>query len=447
VKEFASIQLNKQASVPVYRQLGDAFCRLIAEGVLEPHRKLPPIRKMANGLRINNDTVINAYKYLESKGAVYSVIGSGTYVSESLQAEKDEGQNCINFADPFPSKDLFPLAQWKEGFAHALDSSKGSAFTCGDSQGDKNLREALALKLGERGIISSGDCLQVIAGHQNCADIVSRWLSFGDWAFVEKPGPFAMSSVFASKGIHVEGIEMESDGISIDCLASMIEEKKPKLVCVSSHYQQPTGACLSMEKKRKLLDLALEHKFYILEDDSLGELAKNRQKSLKAMDPANIVIHMESFARLCGVRIGFMTLLGKRQSPRNAAESLPAGIIQKAFAHFVQSGGLEEASAMLGSACAERMQTAEAAIDECLPNSCYLKPKNGATLWLSLGLRDPQAFYLRLAKRGVIVVPGSVYSWDDSFICLNIAGVGKGELVEGIKAIAEEVARFGTAQG
>ena len=88
MREFASIQLNKQGITPVYRQLGDAFCMLIKRGVLKPHRKLPPIRKMANALRINNDTVINAYKYLENKGVVYSIAGSGTYVAPSLNEEE-----------------------------------------------------------------------------------------------------------------------------------------------------------------------------------------------------------------------------------------------------------------------------------------------------------------------------------------------------------------------
>jgi DNA-binding transcriptional regulator YhcF (GntR family) len=81
VNEFASIQLNKNSDIPVYRQLGDAFCILIERGALKPHRRLPPIRRMANALRINNDTVINAYKYMESRGAVYSIVGSGTYVA------------------------------------------------------------------------------------------------------------------------------------------------------------------------------------------------------------------------------------------------------------------------------------------------------------------------------------------------------------------------------
>jgi DNA-binding transcriptional regulator YhcF (GntR family) len=93
MREFTSIQLNKQGLTPVYRQLGDAFCMLIERGALKPHRKLPPIRKLANALRINNDTVINAYKYLENKGVVYSIVGSGTYVAPN---QNEEGiKTCV----------------------------------------------------------------------------------------------------------------------------------------------------------------------------------------------------------------------------------------------------------------------------------------------------------------------------------------------------------------
>jgi DNA-binding transcriptional regulator YhcF (GntR family) len=81
MREFTSVTLNKDSDVPVYRQLGDALCDLIQQGALKPCRKLPAIRAVARALRINNDTVINAYKYMETRGVVYSVVGSGTYVS------------------------------------------------------------------------------------------------------------------------------------------------------------------------------------------------------------------------------------------------------------------------------------------------------------------------------------------------------------------------------
>jgi DNA-binding transcriptional regulator YhcF (GntR family) len=81
MREFTFITLNKDGDVPVYRQLGEALCALIKEGIFKPYRKLPPIRAVARALRVNNDTVINAYKYMETRGAVYSIVGSGTYVS------------------------------------------------------------------------------------------------------------------------------------------------------------------------------------------------------------------------------------------------------------------------------------------------------------------------------------------------------------------------------
>ena len=114
MREFTSIQLNKQGTTPVYRQLGDAFCMLIERGALKPHRKLPPIRKLANSLRINNDTVINAYKYLENKGVVYSIVGSGTYVAPRTRGgEHPDGDATSCITDCYRLKAYEQRKNWK----------------------------------------------------------------------------------------------------------------------------------------------------------------------------------------------------------------------------------------------------------------------------------------------------------------------------------------------
>ena len=78
---FVSIQLDRNSKIPLYQQLADALYDLISKDILKANTKLPTIRKLANKLKVNNVTVINAYKYLEKKGLVYSQVGSGTYVS------------------------------------------------------------------------------------------------------------------------------------------------------------------------------------------------------------------------------------------------------------------------------------------------------------------------------------------------------------------------------
>ncbi|MDR3239253.1 MAG: GntR family transcriptional regulator [Clostridiales bacterium] len=126
MKEFASIMLNKQSDVPVYRQLGDAFCQLIQSGVLPPHKKLPPIRTMARGLRINNDTVINAYKYMENQGAAYSVVGSGTYVSDISRIPREPEKIFLNEDKTGAADDIFPAEAVRKYLKNKTQSSTAS---------------------------------------------------------------------------------------------------------------------------------------------------------------------------------------------------------------------------------------------------------------------------------------------------------------------------------
>jgi DNA-binding transcriptional MocR family regulator len=203
-----------------------------------------------------------------------------------------------------------------------------------------------------------------------------------------------------------------------------------------------------LEKKRRLLELARKHNFYILEDGSLEDLIPPslRQKSLKSMDAGNIVIHMRTYSRLTGMRLGFMTLPGKRQSPRSASETLPPAISQKAFAHFIQSGDLDECAARIRASFTEKLKAAQAAVDAFLADEAfYFKAKSGVNLWLSLkGLKDPQALHLRIAQRNVIIIPGSVYSEDNSFMSLCLSGVDRARIAEGVRIIAEERKRLGS---
>ena len=78
---YNNLKLDKNASIPIYQQLGDYIFALIENGTLSANQKLPPIRKLAKQAEVNNVTVVSAYKYLENKKAVYSQTGSGTFVS------------------------------------------------------------------------------------------------------------------------------------------------------------------------------------------------------------------------------------------------------------------------------------------------------------------------------------------------------------------------------
>ncbi|MCL2616435.1 MAG: winged helix-turn-helix domain-containing protein [Defluviitaleaceae bacterium] len=90
MKDIVSIKLDKASDFPLYKQLGEALANLIERGVFAPHTKLPPIRTMSRALRVNNVTVVAAYKYLETNAFAYSVVGSGTYVAQAYVVEADD---------------------------------------------------------------------------------------------------------------------------------------------------------------------------------------------------------------------------------------------------------------------------------------------------------------------------------------------------------------------
>ena len=123
---FYSIVIDKKSEIPLYKQLADGLCAMIEQGILPANSKLPPIRQMALKLHVNVVTVVTAYKYLEQKKIVYSLVGSGTYVSplpieqiekplvfqQTKQFETQNNlENVINFVDTSMPQHLFPVEE------------------------------------------------------------------------------------------------------------------------------------------------------------------------------------------------------------------------------------------------------------------------------------------------------------------------------------------------
>lgn len=75
------LHINTSDGQPIYRQIVQQIKLLAASGRLRPGDELPPIRKLAEELVINPNTVARAYRELESAGILESRQGSGTRVA------------------------------------------------------------------------------------------------------------------------------------------------------------------------------------------------------------------------------------------------------------------------------------------------------------------------------------------------------------------------------
>ncbi len=464
--EIFNLQIDKNSGVPSYKQLGDAICGMINEGKIKPNEKLPPIRKLSEALGVNNITIVSAYRYLENKKAAYARVGSGTYVSEVLVEEQPKPitageyhrhnhefqiKDAINFANSGTSKELFPIEEFKLLFNQVLDRDKGNAFDYTDSQGYEPLREAVCTYLDEYGIKTSSDKIQIISGAQQGVDIISKaMLGVGDVLFVEQPTYYGAVGAFFSRGAQVLGVPIEKDGMDLDRLRGLLKIYRPKFIYVMTYFQTPTCVSYSMEKKRKLLELASEYDTYIIEEDNQSEFNYSNETivPLKALDTKNRVIYIKSFSKILmpGLRLGFMVLpkkvLQQVMSAKYTTDIYTSGFTQRAFDLYLRSNGFKKHTEMMRRIFRERYEFMMKQIDNHLRGVCkYQKPAGGLSVWIELknGISSNELGQ-SLLEKNVVVTPGTVFSIEGNelpFIRLSFADIEKTKILSGIKIIKE----------
>jgi len=467
MNEFQAIKINKSSDYPVYKQLGDGLLSIIESGILKPGAKLPPIRIMAAALKINSITVVNAYKYLESKKVVYSQMGSGTYVSEFVKKDlptpilslldhhEDEGEKsplAINFANGATSPELFPVNEFKEFFNLILDRDKGNAFNYTDVCGYEPLRITLCDYLSRFGIKASHDKIQIVSGAQQGIDIISKaTLSTGDTVFVESPTYYGAVGSFLARGAQIVDIPMKQDGIDVEKLESLLKIYRPKFIYIMSYYQTPTCCSYSLEKKKKLLEIAYKYDTYIIEEDSQSEFiySDDRIIPLKALDHRNKVIYIKTFSKILmpGLRLGLMVLPKKiiesSLSAKYTSDITTSGFIQRAFDLYIKSGKFYEHIDFMKNHYKAKYELVTGLVSDKLSSHVSFDlPGGGLSIWLELKRKDESSQKLcqKLAQKGVVLIPGTVFSKDGEdlpFIRMCFADISDDKIEMGIDIIQD----------
>lgn len=471
LKAIFQIELDKGGQSPLYQQLAEMLMKLMRDGSLAPDEKLPPIRKMAESFGINAVTVVAAYKYLESKQMVYSRMGSGTFVSplpiEDIPAPVIRGnlqgfdggisfENAINFANTSLPHELFPVEAFKKAFDEVLEREKGGAFRYTDSMGYEPLRLQLCRYLESYGIKAAVDGVQIISGAQQGIDIISKaMVAYGDVVFVESPTFYGAAGAFLSRGAKLIEIPMEQDGMKMDTLEDYLKLYRPKFIYMMAYFQTPTGISYSMEKKRRLLELAERYDTYIIEEDDFYDFHYSKEPlvPLKALDYKNRVVYIKSFSKILmpGLRMGLM-VLPKRihqgvMAAKYTTDISTSGFIQKALENYLRENGWESHANAMRRFGGEKYRTTVSFAKKYLTGyGKYTLPNGGVSLWIGLpeGI-GAEAFCSRMLEKNVILTPGSQYEIsgrDSGHVRLSFAGLGDDKIQVGLKRMGETIGQM-----
>lgn len=353
-----------------YLALYHALREAIHEGTLSGGTRLPSTRELAQLYGLSRGSVSQAYDMLHGDGYIHSVLGSGTYVSNTVSSIIEEPcetaaielsawghtvmgmpkmerewksmENRISFCDAGPSLDLFPLAEWKSAIAAAVREELDSSHSLEDAAGDIELREAIAAHLRRsRGIAADAEQICLFNGSMQALVLLAQLLlEPGQPAVLENPCYTGISRAVAACGAIAVAAPVDGDGI-------VPRDWDARLLFVTPGRQYPTGAVLSPARRRELLAWAARRNAVIIEDDYDSEFrfAGRPLEPLKALDREERVVYVGSFSKtmFAALRIGYAVLPPSLVEPMARAKALyepvsPARLEQRALARFMRRG-------------------------------------------------------------------------------------------------------------
>jgi GntR family transcriptional regulator/MocR family aminotransferase len=241
--------------------------------------------------------------------------------------------------------------------------------------------------------------------------------------------------------------------MQVEKLENLLQHHHPKLIYTIPNFHNPTGTCLSSQRRRQLLVLADRYNVPILEDDFVGDLRYEgrTQPALKSLDPGGRVIYISSFSKMLmpGLRVGFLVAEGPVYdsliSYKRVNDLATANLIQRALEDYVTVGRYR---AHLRRSCQiyrKRRDAMLLAINRHLPVGVrVVPPQGGLFVWLCLPDDLSSASLLLLAcEEGVAFAPGSSFFPDgadgESTMRLNFAMQSPEDIEEGIKRLGKVI--------
>jgi DNA-binding transcriptional MocR family regulator len=320
----------------------------------------------------------------------------------------------ISFARGVPSPDLLPAADIAAAAARALEHDPTGALVYGGADGYPALREWVAERHGvavDRVFLTNGS----LQGMALLAELL--FAGSGGRAVVEAPTYDRTLLLLQRFGATVDAIRLESDGMDVDALEAHLRGGgRPGLVYVIPSFQNPAGVTTSLEKRRRLVALAAEHGFLLVEDDPYGELRFEGEAppTMLSLDAGEHVLYSTSFTKTVapGVRVGALiipsSLRGRLLKLANDTYIGPVQLSQATVAEYCKAGRFEANLPAIRDALRERRDALVAAVDRHLGGHAeYVRPEGGYFLWLRLPGVDTDALAARAQDAGVPVVKGS----------------------------------------
>lgn len=366
----------------------------------------------------------------------------------------------VSFGGGYPDPELFPIEKIKQAFGQALDKHGKAALQYTISQGILPLRRKVAERMAAIGINCDPENeIILLQGGQQGLDLVPRLLiDKGDVIALENPTFLGATGSFAQYQPEYAPISMDADGMRMDELENALKTSpRVKFIYTIPDFQNPTGRTMSLERRKKMLELARAYDVLILEDSPYRDLRYEGEPvaPIKSLDTEGRVIYLGTFSKILapGLRLGWVAaspeIVNKLVMLKKDADSHCSTINMYAVDAFLEMFDIDEHIARLRANYKRKKDLMINIIREVFPKSiAYTDPAGGLFTWLTF----PQGFDATaimktrlLPEAKVAYVPGDSFfpaAPEANHARVNYSFMTDEQINSGIRKMGEVLAKY-----
>ena len=433
-----SIKVDPNDPRSLVDQIVAGISRQIDERCLRPGTKLPSIRKLAESYGISRFTVVESYDRLVAQGYLEARRGAGFFTTAAREAAihhmPSDGQKhneelvwlvrrllearegTVLAGGPWLPREWMDETGIRQSLSALARKSGAHLIEYGNPQGYLPLREHLVLMLSELGITARASQIVLTQGTSQALDLITRhFIKPGDGVLVDDPGYYNLFGSLRLHGAKLLGVPRNPDGPDIDALERLAAEHRPRIYFTQSALQNPTGTDMSPHASFRVLQLAEQYDFLVVEDDIFCDFQIRKTPRLAALDQFNRVIYARSFSKTFSgsLRVGFLVaqqaiadnladvkMLSSITSSQFVERLLYSMLVDGHYRKF-----LTRLHKRLGEARLGAIQSFER-----LGLQLFVEPEAGMFLWARFPHVEDALMLTKSAEsHGIVLAPGVVF--------------------------------------
>ena len=373
-----------------------------------------------------------------------------------------EGKKVISLSGGLPDPTTFPVEEIRKITDDVLREKSDRALQYSTTSGITEFKKELVNLSRYRGIsgINENNTFVTVGSQEALFMIFNLLVDPGDTVIVEMPTYLAALNILRARKPNFIGVHLTQNGPDLDELERKVKEsisngKKPKLMYVIPTAQNPGGTTMSLDDRKRLLEIAQKYDFLLIEDDAYGFLVFDGEAPppLISLDKEGRVIYTSTFSKILapGLRLGWVIaqeeFIREMELYKQNIDLHTPTLTQMIAMEAIKRGVIQNQLPLIRRVYREKRDVMLAAIEKYFPKEAtWSRPVGGMFVfaWLPEKI-DTVKMLEESMRRGVAYVPGSSFYHDYSgrnTMRLNFSYPTKQELEEGIKILGNTILDF-----